>query len=250
MRSRFIACVLLVAVVAVSFGANDSAAQIPDEFENLKVLPSDIGKQDLVAVMRRFAGALGMRCSGCHVGEDPNDLSTFDFASDEKKEKKVAREMMKMVDAINSDLMTKTGIEDPIRVECATCHRGVEHPQMLDDLVMKTVHEKGTEAGVEKYKMLRTKYYGSGSYDFTPGTLFSVAEQLAESGEQIDAAIAFAKLSLEYDPEEANTHLLLAQIYARKGDKAAAIASVNKALELNPDNRWAKRLLQNLQAKE
>ena len=35
--------------------------------------------------MRGFAGGLGVRCQYCHVheGNQPNNLSTFDFASDE-----------------------------------------------------------------------------------------------------------------------------------------------------------------------
>ena len=52
-------------VLVVSIGA--VAAQIPDKFENLKVLPKDIPQRELIDVMRGFAGALGFRCHNCHV---------------------------------------------------------------------------------------------------------------------------------------------------------------------------------------
>ncbi len=36
-----------------------AAAQIPDEFKNLEVLPKDIEKRQLVEVMKSFCSALG-----------------------------------------------------------------------------------------------------------------------------------------------------------------------------------------------
>ena len=56
-------------------------AQIPDKFSNLKVLPKDISKGELIGNMKNAAIGLGVRCTFCHVGEG-DDLSTFDFASD------------------------------------------------------------------------------------------------------------------------------------------------------------------------
>ena len=59
-------------------------SQIPDEFTNLKVLPRGIEKRDLVNTMKNFTFSLGVRCSFCHVGKEEADLSTYDFASDDK----------------------------------------------------------------------------------------------------------------------------------------------------------------------
>ena len=52
-------------------------AQVPDEFTNLKVLPKDIGKRELISVMRAFSSALGVRCKHCHMG--PDNLQGMDF---------------------------------------------------------------------------------------------------------------------------------------------------------------------------
>jgi hypothetical protein len=65
----------------------------PQAFTNLKVLPKEIPRAELVATMRGFAGALGVRCTHCHVG--PDDLQGMDFATDEKPAKQVARTMLR-----------------------------------------------------------------------------------------------------------------------------------------------------------
>lgn len=250
MPSRLAAGLLLAAIVVLPLGAVDAAAQIPDKFENLKLLPKDIGKQDLVAVMRNFSISLGMRCYSCHVHEDQNDFATFDWASDDNEHKRIARQMMQMVDEINSKQLAKTDVEDPTRVRCVTCHRGLDNPETLDNVLVATANEDGGDAAVEKYRMLRTKHYGSGSYDFSPRTLSTVAEQLAGNPERLDAAIAMMNLSLEHDPKEVGSHVLLGELLARKGDTDAAVASVKRALEIDPENRWAKGVMNRLTAGE
>jgi hypothetical protein len=42
---------------------------IPEKFTNLQVLPKDISRSDLVAMMKGFSGQTGTRCSHCHLGE-------------------------------------------------------------------------------------------------------------------------------------------------------------------------------------
>ncbi len=52
------------------------------------------------------------------------------------------------------------------------------------------------------------------------------------------------------NPEAAYSHLLLGQFLAENGDKEAAIASMEKSLELEPDNAWAKKVLEQTRAAE
>jgi hypothetical protein len=105
------------------------SAQIPETFTNLQVLPNDIPQQRLVSVMRSFAINLGVRCEHCHVGEG-NDLSKFDFASDARAPKNVARKMMALVSEVNTNLNAAIGPapDSQIRVTCYTCHRGAAKP--------------------------------------------------------------------------------------------------------------------------
>lgn len=85
------------------------------EPKNLKVLK--IPHAELIPLMRNFNASLGVQCTFCHV---PNQ-----FDSDEKKEKLVARQMIQMVDDIN----TKT-FEGKVQVGCFTCHRGDKEPKL------------------------------------------------------------------------------------------------------------------------
>jgi hypothetical protein len=97
-------------------------------FKNLKVLPKDITRPDLIANMKFFSQSLGVRCTYCHVGTEGQPLSTFDFASDAKEHKKIARDMMRLAQHINTDhLPAITGLPDA-KITCFTCHRGSTKP--------------------------------------------------------------------------------------------------------------------------
>jgi photosynthetic reaction center cytochrome c subunit len=104
---------------------------LPDKFTNLKVLPKDISKDDLVGTMRMFARSLGVRCEHCH--QFPPPPAQADFASDQKPEKDVARLMMRMNTTINGDYVSKVKLPDepePAKqVNCWTCHRGHVKPE-------------------------------------------------------------------------------------------------------------------------
>ena len=96
-------------------------------YKNLKVLPKDISRADLLATMKFFSQSLGVRCTNCHVGEEGKPLSTFDFASDGKKDKVTARKMLAMVHRINEQDFAVTDFSK-VKVTCFTCHRGAKKP--------------------------------------------------------------------------------------------------------------------------
>lgn len=127
MLNRAGLCVTFVAILTASVGVR---AQIPEKFTNLQVLPKDITRQNLVPIMRSFAMNLGVRCEHCHLGEG-NDLSKFDFASDVRPAKAVARRMLRMVDQINTTLASVGEPPAPgaPKVTCYTCHRGEVKPK-------------------------------------------------------------------------------------------------------------------------
>jgi tetratricopeptide (TPR) repeat protein len=243
-------CLIALTALVVLVSAVPATAQIPDEFTNLKVLPEDIGKRDLMNIMRAFSGALGKRCHYCHVGEPGADLSTYDFASDEKEHKRIARIMMTMTNDINNTHMPKLEKESAIRVRCVTCHHGVNEPETIDNIVMATAGKDGVDAAMTEYRELRERYYGSASYDFGSGPLNTLAERLAGESQDLDGAIAVMQMNLEFNPDESYPYLLLGQLYMQAGDKEAAVASVEKALELEPDNAWAQKMLERMKASE
>ena len=243
-RSLFLALASLVLAIRVA----PAVAQIPDKFTNLKVLPKDISKEELVATMRGFSGALGVRCTHCHVGGTAADLTGMKFESDDKKQKKVARAMMAMVQKINGSLMKKTKIEDPIQVKCVTCHHGVARPEPLVDILKRDFEKGGADSAKADYLALKAKHYGAAAYDFKPRTLNEVAEWLSNVKKDDAAAIAIMQFSIEQDPGVASSYNLLGRIQAGKGDKPAAMASLKKAIELDPNDKQSARLLEKLQA--
>lgn len=137
MRNRFLPIPLLFAALLLS--APSTRAQIPDTFKNLKVLPSDISKDELMATMKNFAVSLGVRCDFCHVGPQGGPLDAFDFAADDKQEKQIARVMIRMRAAINGEYLNQAGHHEGggVRVDCATCHRGKDHPAAPEKILQE-----------------------------------------------------------------------------------------------------------------
>ena len=139
MRHRTLLVFLLGSIAAGLTSASVDAQQ-RDFFldpENLQVLPGDISPSELDSQMRRFKLALGVECSHCHVGTDDRRLTDFDFPSDAKEPKRVAREMLRMVAAINgmvSSINRGPG-HQVVAVACVTCHRGHFRPVMIKDVL-------------------------------------------------------------------------------------------------------------------
>lgn len=226
--------------------AGTATAGVPDKFTNLKVFPEDIGKRELIGAMKSFTTGLGVHCSTCHEMKVPGDFDSFDWASDKLPSKDVARGMMKMVQEINANLLPAATKEHDFQVRCVTCHRGLENPRTLDNVMLKVIAKDGTAAGEARYRELRESYYGSGSYDFTPMTLAMVAQNLAQSGGDLAGARQMVMLNLEMNPDDVDSYLMLAQMDLAGGDQKAARASVDKALALDPDNGHARQLLEQI----
>jgi hypothetical protein len=241
-RTSVFATVVFAATTILQAGS--PLAQAPEEPKNLKVLPKDMSRREVVSLMRSFSQALGVRCVECHVStkpgsERPDDL---DFASDKRPDKETARKMMKMVGSVN-DQIGQMGLKDAVQVRCVTCHHGVKRPETLSATLTRSVNEKGVPAAIERYRELRDRYHGTAAYDFSPQSLNEVAGGLAEK-QDFDGAIQLLRLNLEFSPKDAVTYLTLGQVQLAKGDRAAAIASFEKTLELDPENRWARTQLE------
>ena len=230
---------MMVMLAAVMLSTATASAE---ELKNLKVFPADTGKEAVIEVMKTWTSALGVRCDHCHVQAVPGD-----FQSDEKSEKGVARGMMRMVQDINGKLLPQATGENDAAISCVTCHRGVTHPATLDQVMLMTVQTKGVEAAVARYHNLHERFYGRGTYDFGPQSLVPAIDTLAGEGGDMDAAQALMELTVAQYPEDANSRVRLAHLLWQRGDKAGASAALAKALELDPQNRFALRLQQQLE---
>ncbi len=110
-------CVMAVAVTKTSAQGGGQAAPL----QNLQVLPKDMPRADVIALMRTFTVALGVQCTHCHVGT-PQERFKDDLPT-----KATARKMLKMSMALNADTLgVKAG--EPNKVTCYSCHRGALKP--------------------------------------------------------------------------------------------------------------------------
>lgn len=114
--------------------------------KNIQVL-NGLPHSQLGTVMNYIASSLGVECTYCHVKKDDK----WDFPSDEKPEKGVAREMIKMVQGIN-----KANFKGNPVVSCFTCHRGRNEPVRLPQLPLaETAHTPESPAPASDPKEAR-----------------------------------------------------------------------------------------------
>ena len=235
----------LALAALVAYSTAPARAQFPPEsLENLSVLPAEMEVREVIDIMRGFAQALGVRCQYCHVGRAGQSLAEFDFVSDDKPAKETARDMLEMVWAINGEHISGLSNrgDPPLEVRCAMCHRGQARPITTQEALIAAIEEGGVEAGVERYRQLRSRYYGSYTYDFTEMVLIDVATQLAED-EKPEAGLTMASLNLQFFDESSVSHTAVGQLYVRLGQREQAIEHLEKALEINPRNPVAKQAL-------
>ncbi|HET7791660.1 MAG TPA: c-type cytochrome [Gemmatimonadales bacterium] len=243
---------LLLLVGCASLFAAPASAQRkfpPDSFTNLKVFPKNIDRRALIDTMRSFAIGLGVRCTYCHVGPEGAPLDSLDFAADDKRTKRVARVMIDMVDHINGEHLKAVPDrpEPHIVVRCATCHRGVARPRLLDDDITLTLADSGLDAAVRRYRALRQQYYGSGSYDFREGVLTDVARSETRAGRP-DNAIGLLQLNAEFNPASGQIPMALGDAYLAKNDTADACKSYQLAFSKDSTLGFARRRIAQLTA--
>jgi photosynthetic reaction center cytochrome c subunit len=129
---RFIALAAAVLVCLITIapaGGQQATAEKPqmveDVFKNVQVLKG-IPVNQFMDTMGFFAAALGLNCTGCHVPESLQDWTKF---ADDIPRKRMARGMIRMVDAIN-----KAQFGGRRMLTCWSCHRGTQAPETIPSL--------------------------------------------------------------------------------------------------------------------
>jgi tetratricopeptide (TPR) repeat protein len=195
---------------------------------SLFAAPAAAQSRNLLAEMQAMANALGVTCEHCHVAPAGSTIP--------QPKKDIARQMMAMTRELNAKVQAATGkpAAEATQVTCATCHRGVPIPRPLGQVIAQTLQEKGPEAAASQYRDLRTRFYGRATYDFTEDELLNVARPIASI--RPDDAISLLELNIEFNPRSAKSYALMGFAYTRKFDDESAIASLEKAVELDPAN--------------
>lgn len=195
---------------------------------------------DVFASMQEISAALGVTCNYCHTAARGSG------APEPKKD--IARAMMAMTRDLNSKIEAATAkpAAAVTRVQCITCHRGVAIPRQLNDILSQTLREQGTAATIAQYRDLRQRYFGRQAYDFGEDTLLLLAQRVVES--KPDEAIDVIRVNLEFYPRSSRSYVAMAHAYTRKIDDDSAIASLEKALEIQPDDNVARGQLEQLKS--
>jgi hypothetical protein len=216
--ARVLTLFVMTAMAATAAGAGQAPAETPKP-----PLPD----------MQRVAAALGVTCGYCHAGRGGSTDAAV--TSTGKPRLAVAREMINMTAALNASIQTATGkpANENVAVQCVTCHRGVAIPRPLTDIILQTALRQGPDAAVTQYRELRERHYGRGAYDFGEETILSAVRRL--SAARPEAAVSLAQLNLEFFPKSVNTLVALAIAQTRESDEAA-IATLKRALEIEPEN--------------
>jgi tetratricopeptide (TPR) repeat protein len=246
--SRLAFRILAAIALCLSLGAS-SRAQLPDKFTNLQYFPKTIDRESLIQTMRGFSFSLGVRCEYCHAAKDGDPPEKRDFASDEKEPKKAARAMLRMVDAVNQEYIEKLGSQTKNRVSCVTCHHGLSKPKGIASTLAETLDTKGIPEAIAQYKELRKTYYGGGQYDFSETPLNQLSEELTHKGKTKEA-VAVMEMSAELNgPLSGWGSSVLALAYLANKDVDKARGQLQKILEKNPANPWARKQLEELDHK-
>ena len=243
---RLLRAPLALVLVSAIAGAQAPGKFPPDSLVNTKVIPHSTPVIQVVGMMRNITGDLGVRCQFCHVGKEGMPLAQFDFASDDKRTKLVARQMMLMLQEVNRRLDTIPARPSPaLQATCATCHRGLSRPVPLATHIVETATAAGTDSAIRAYRALHARYYGRGAYDFGEPTLNTAAFRLARAG-KFDEALALLKLNEEQFPNSSGMYVFRGNISLMRGDSAAAATAFREAVRRDSTNGEARGRLRDI----
>ena len=168
------------------------------------------------------------------------------FASDDRDNKKKAREMMRMTDSINTRFLASLPARDvpSTDVTCVTCHRGLNKPMMIENVLLATTASSGVDSAIARYRTLRNDM-ALGRYNFGEGPVTEAARQLSAQGKHADA-IKLMEMLQEFYPNSANIDFAIGAFQESVGNRDAAIARYRALLAKNPNDRRAQQALQRL----
>jgi hypothetical protein len=236
---------MFAALMAIALPIADSTAQTrgkwpPDSLVNVRVIPRTTAVSDVIGTMRNISVALGVRCQHCHVGQEGQPLDRFDFASDEKRTKNTARQMMLMVQEVNRRLDSLPGrAANGIQVSCMTCHRGISRPVPLSQVVLEAGIAGGKDSAMKTYRALRQQYHGKDAYDFSEPSLNIAAFRLGRAN-KFDEALALLTLNEEMFPRSSGMYVFRGNIQLMRADTTAAAAAFREAVRLDSTNAEAR----------
>lgn len=132
MKKSALVITALVFAVAVSLAFTNRTGNT--DWKNLKILPQNTTEQQMDSIMNHYSVSLNVGCDFCHVKTMNGTNEEWDMASDKKKHKLKAREMMTLTNDINNRYFPYAGkaeeLTTKLNVTCYTCHNGQPEPEV------------------------------------------------------------------------------------------------------------------------
>ena len=224
---------LRFAVTAQSVSQNQAAAPtsraqtVGERFKNIQVLTDmkDAPATELFNTMQFISGSLSVSCNYCHVSQQGP------FESDAKRTKLIARDMIKMMRAIN-----QSNFDGRPVVTCNTCHRGSAHPNGTPVPWYKTPEE------IASYNQaMRPATAASAGRDLAPTVSLPDADQVLANYRKAVGAAALKSIRVSGTNVVAMSGNSTFEAYALFPDKIL-VDVTNQGIEvqtiLNGDHGW------------
>ena len=125
LAAAVLVCLITIAPAAGQQATAQKPQMVEDVFKNVQVLKG-IPVNEFMDTMGFFAAAIGLNCTGCHVPEALTDWSRF---ADDVPRKRMARNMIRMVDSINKEKFGGRRM-----ITCWSCHRGKQAVENIPSL--------------------------------------------------------------------------------------------------------------------
>ncbi len=246
-RLRYRAARIVCSALFFACAVRALGAQLPKQPKNLQVLPKNLSTDSVEKVMLGVANALGYTCGSCHPGGDNATWDSTNFSTDVKPMKVTAREMFRLVNRLNNELLPPIVNRGTaaVRITCATCHRGAPRPVTIQDTLNNVIERQGVDSAIAQYQRIREGYAGRMTYDLTEFPLGEIASRLRKANRLPDA-IKLLELNAKLFPSSADVAYDLGRTYEAAGQKQKAISQFYRALGLDPDQEAAQRHLRAL----
>jgi tetratricopeptide (TPR) repeat protein len=121
----------------------------------------------------------------------------------------------------------------------------VDHRRSVVSPLSATIAARGVDQAAQQYHQLKAA--GAAAYNFDEPELNSLGYRLLHEKRRKEAIRIF-QLNVEAYPRSSNVHDSLGEAYLEDGDRARAIVSYRRAVELDPKNRSAAATLKRLES--
>lgn len=109
----------------------------------------------------------------------------------------------------------------------------------------KPLSRRGSTAP-SRYNDLRKRYDGTGAYDFGETSLNQLTESLLTQHRNKEAAAIMELNFASNHPDSVWSYHMLAMAHQANGQSGKALADCQAALQLHPDDTWAKQQIEAL----